>query len=362
MTDYSGFRFTGRNATPIRPTDSPQAEEGDVWARDRTTPGADNGTELDATWLNRVKANLENFVVGCGGNPAAGDDQLLGAVQAILNGYATIALLGDRVEVGSALTSLSDGDGFVRMTDAERTKLASLPTNYKGSFANMAALEAAHAVGAAGDWAILMNGVDPATVAMWDTDSTAWVDTDAAPATLDWASVTGKPSDITNITSLLAAKVATTRTVSTSGLAAGGGDLSADRTIDVPKGAAADVRGGTNDSKALTIKAIYDGLAEVNLTQASTIAVDLATGLNFETTMTDNRILGNPSNGVPGQSGRIRIVQDGTGSRTLAYASNWHFEGDVAPTLSTSISAIDYLDYEVISSSIVRAKLSKGWA
>jgi hypothetical protein len=46
--------------------------------------------------------------------------------------------------------------------------------------------------------------------------------------------------------------VPTTRLVSTSGLAAGGGDLAADRTITVPKASQAEVSALTNDTKAVT--------------------------------------------------------------------------------------------------------------
>lgn len=46
--------------------------------------------------------------------------------------------------------------------------------------------------------------------------------------------------------------VPTTRLVSTSGLAGGGGDLAADRTIDVPKASQAEVSALTIDNKAVT--------------------------------------------------------------------------------------------------------------
>jgi hypothetical protein len=73
----------------------------------------------------------------------------------------------------------------------------------------------------------------------------------------------------------------------------------------------------------------------VSLTDAANIAVDFNTGQNFALTLTDNRTLDNPTNCVPGQVGSIFIVQDGTGSRTLAYGSSWDFAGGTAPVLST---------------------------
>jgi hypothetical protein len=50
----------------------------------------------------------------------------------------------------------------------------------------------------------------------------------------------------------LNAKVATSRTVSASGLATGGGDLSANRTIDVPVASQVEAEAGSDNSKAMT--------------------------------------------------------------------------------------------------------------
>ena len=91
------------------------------------------------------------------------------------------------------------------------------------------------------------------------------------------------------------------------------------------------------------------------LTDASTIAVDLATGQNFSVTLAGNRTLGNPTNMVAGITGSVFVTQDGTGSRTLAYSSFWKFAGGTAPTLSTTAAAVDRIDYVVMSSTIIHA-------
>lgn len=88
----------------------------------------------------------------------------------------------------------------------------------------------------------------------------------------------------------------------------------------------------------------------VALTDAATIATNLALANNFTLTLGGNRTLGNPSNVVAGQSGQIVVKQDATGSRTLAYASNFKFPGGTAPTLSTAANATDILSYYVIDS------------
>lgn len=53
--------------------------------------------------------------------------------------------------------------------------------------------------------------------------------------------------------------VPTARTISAAGLATGGGDLAANRTITVPKASAADVAAGTDDTKAVTPLALVGG-------------------------------------------------------------------------------------------------------
>ena len=88
----------------------------------------------------------------------------------------------------------------------------------------------------------------------------------------------------------------------------------------------------------------------VALTDAATIAVDLSLGNNFSVTLAGNRTLGDPTNVTAGQSGVIVVTQDGTGSRTLAYAgTKWKFAGGTAPTLTTTASAVDVLAYYVES-------------
>ena len=83
------------------------------------------------------------------------------------------------------------------------------------------------------------------------------------------------------------------------------------------------------------------------LTDGATITPDFADSNNFSVTLGGNRTLANPSNVVAGQSGSFFITQDGTGSRTLAYGSNYDFAGGTAPTLSTAASAVDRIDYVV---------------
>ena len=84
----------------------------------------------------------------------------------------------------------------------------------------------------------------------------------------------------------------------------------------------------------------------VALTDGATIAVDMSLGNNFSVTLAGNRTLGDPTNVTAGQSGVIVVTQDGTGSRTLAYAgTKYKFAGGSAVTLTTTAAAVDVLAY-----------------
>ena len=83
----------------------------------------------------------------------------------------------------------------------------------------------------------------------------------------------------------------------------------------------------------------------VTLTDAASIAVNFSTGTHFVVSLEGNRTLENPSNAVAGQTGHIYVIQDGTGSRTLAFGDAYNFSGGTAPTMSTSINSVDLLVY-----------------
>ena len=98
------------------------------------------------------------------------------------------------------------------------------------------------------------------------------------------------------------------------------------------------------------------------LTDGANISVDLAASNNFTVTLGDNRTLDNPTNIVAGQSGSIFIVQDGTGSRTLAYGSYYDFAGGTAPTLSTAADAVDRIDYLVRSATSIHCVFTANYS
>jgi hypothetical protein len=126
---------------------------------------------------------------------------------------------------------------------------------------------------------------------------------------------------------------------------------------------------GAGSISAATAGTDYAGIANVQtftagqrgevtvLTSGATVNTNLADSNNFSLTLATNATLANPTNIVAGQSGAIVITQDATGSRTLAYGSNWKFAGATAPTLTTTADAVDVLVYYVESSTRIIAAL-----
>lgn len=114
----------------------------------------------------------------------------------------------------------------------------------------------------------------------------------------------------------------------------------------------AEIRAATTGNKAIMAADLESAAAAVALSDAATIAVDWDTGINFTVTLAANRTLGNPTNGQPGTWRRIQVTQDGTGSRTLAYDTQYVFSGGVEPTLTTTAAAVDVLNVYCRTSSI----------
>jgi hypothetical protein len=140
----------------------------------------------------------------------------------------------------------------------------------------------------------------------------------------------------------------------------GGGDLSADRTFNVDVATDTDLRSATAN-KIPDAAVLRTARAVATLADGATITPDLDAGPNFTVTLGGNRTLANPTNQAAGQAGFIRVIQDGTGSRTLSYGENWKFAGG-APTLSTAAAAVDVIAYEVIASGTILATFAGAFA
>lgn len=97
----------------------------------------------------------------------------------------------------------------------------------------------------------------------------------------------------------------------------------------------------------------------VALTDGATITPDFAESNNFSVTLEGNRVMSNPANMLPGQSGVIAVEQDVTGGRTLAYGSYFKFAAGVPPVLTSAPGAVDHLYYYVESAARVFLSVAK---
>lgn len=80
------------------------------------------------------------------------------------------------------------------------------------------------------------------------------------------------------------------------------------------------------------------------LTDAATVAWDASTIQIATLTIGGNRTLGAPSTPIIGTY-VLKVTQDMTGSRTLAYNAVFKWPGGTAPTLSTAAAAVDVLTF-----------------
>jgi hypothetical protein len=139
-------------------------------------------------------------------------------------------------------------------------------------------------------------------------------------------------------------------------------DPTADRTITLPNAT------GTVPllSLAQTFTAAQRGtISAISVASGDTTkTLDFATANNFALTLanTASCTLANPSNLTAGQSGSIFVVQDATGGRLLTYDSQWDFAGGTAPTLSTTASAVDRIDYVVRTTSSIHAVFTANYS
>ncbi len=206
-----------------------------------------------------------------------------------------------------------------------------------------------------------LTGTPTAPTAAGGTNTTQLATTAFVKAAID-ALINAAPGALDTLNELAAAlgddaNFAATMTAALAGKQAASANL--DTWSATGQATAAEYRTGTATDKALTVANVWAAWAEVTLAYAATVAPDFSAGFDFVLILSGNATLDNPVNPKVGQRGRIRIVQDVTGGRTLAFGANWKFVGGSAPSLSTAASAEDFLDYEVTSATRIRAALTK---
>jgi len=113
---------------------------------------------------------------------------------------------------------------------------------------------------------------------------------------------------------------------------------------------AAELRAGSG-SKAVTPAVALSAMDFIPLTDAATIAVDHAAGVNRSVTLGGNRAFGAPSNGKAGWPLNLWITQDGTGTRVPTWDSVYDFGDFGTPVLSTGAAQGDLVTFLCLSSS-----------
>jgi len=86
--------------------------------------------------------------------------------------------------------------------------------------------------------------------------------------------------------------------------------------------------------------AVY--IPEQALSDGANIDWDLQAKPVAKVTLAGNRTMNNATNGITGQFVSLLVIQDGTGSRTVSWASNYEFASDTAPTLTTTAAKGDF--------------------
>lgn len=137
-------------------------------------------------------------------------------------------------------------------------------------------------------------------------------------------------SVITNLVTDLAAKaLAVTQIIAGTGLS-GGGTLAADRTLSLNLGNANTWTASQN-------------VASVALSDGATISTNAALGNVFTVTIAGDRTLANPTNLVNGGTYVWVVTQDGSGSHSLAFGSDFKWSAGAAPTVAQAADAVSLI-------------------
>ena len=129
-------------------------------------------------------------------------------------------------------------------------------------------------------------------------------------------------------------------------------------SVAIDGATAGNFEAGTSN-KVLTADVVFT--SETTTTYGTTTTLDFNTFINSKVTLTGNITTLTCSNIKAGQSGTIRFIQDGTGSRTMVagWCSAFKWAGGTAAVLTTTASAIDALVYACSSTTYCVVSLIK---
>lgn len=104
-----------------------------------------------------------------------------------------------------------------------------------------------------------------------------------------------------------------------------------------------------NTTAAVQFSTVQVNAVRVNiasLVSGATINWDMSTGTHATITLGTNATLANPTNmPVGGSVINVKVVQDGTGTRTLAYGTAFKFVGGTAPVVSAGANQVSILHF-----------------
>lgn len=164
------------------------------------------------------------------------------------------------------------------------------------------------------------------------------------------ASATVNTRDASNINAGLLGNARLTTGFVVAGTGLTGGNLAGGGTIAADIATATNFWGATSN-KLLAANSVFTG--ETAITYSATPTLDFNMFINASITLTGNITSITASNMKAGQAGMIRLIQDGTGNRTIpiTFASSFHCPGGCNYVLSTAAASVDAIPYFCVSSS-----------
>ena len=127
------------------------------------------------------------------------------------------------------------------------------------------------------------------------------------------------------------------------------GAVTAAMIASAAKAVASDVQAGTSSSLLVTPAALSGAQAIQTLTDAATIAWNMATGYNAVVTIGASRTLGAPTNFFVGQTYTLQVIQGGAGSFTMSWPGSFDWGAAGAPVLTTAAGKNDLIQLLCIS-------------
>lgn len=145
----------------------------------------------------------------------------------------------------------------------------------------------------------------------------------------------------------------------TGGTGLTGGAITTTGTLAIDKASTGEVRNATAD-KVLTADHLSAASALVTLSDASTIAVNWKAFIVGQVTLTANRVLGNPSNGIPGTTRQIVIKGNSGTLRTLTFGAQYLGAKPVIENVTSSVWQLLTITCLATDHFVVSARRAKG--